>query len=212
MRTKPGSRPGKSDIWEARRSVTYLAARLLADGDEVSLRAARRKAAERLRVSSQALPTLSEIQNGLREHQRLFHPEQDELLKELRQQSLKAMEAFAAFRPRLTGPVLHGTATSLTPITLHLFCDAAEEVGLVLLERDIPHELTERRVTYPGGRGDWRPCYEFSAGETDIELVVFAEKDIKHGPSSPVDGKPMRRAAYKAVETLLSESAQPSFQ
>tara|TARA_B100001123_G_scaffold214804_1_gene242564 strand:+ start:240 stop:866 length:627 start_codon:yes stop_codon:yes gene_type:complete len=206
------TRPTKSDSWEARQSVAQLAARFLADGDEVSLRAARCKAAEYLSVSNRALPELREVQTALREYLRLFYPEHGELLLALRETALKAMDLFAEFRPRLAGPVVHGTATTTTPVTLHLFNDSAEEVGLFLIDRDIPHELTERRLRYSNRREDCRPCYEFSAGGIDIELVVFGVRDIGHGPVSPIDGKPMRRLATAALEALLGESPQPSFE
>ena len=71
--------------------------------------------------------------------------------------------------------------------------------------------VRERYVAVWGGLAAGRRD-ALGAGGIDIELVVFGEKDIKHGPSSPVDGKPMRRATYNTVETLLSESAQPSFE
>jgi len=50
------------------------------------------------------------------------------------------MRLLADFQPRLVGPVLTGTATPHTDISLHLFAETPETVTLRLADRGIPSE------------------------------------------------------------------------
>ena len=201
------SRPDRYDAWQTRQEVLQLAVRLVADEGINSLRAARRKAAERLRATRPGcLPELAEIQAAVADYLRLFEgPEHTQRLATQRRAALQAMHALQVFDPRLTGPALHGTATDHTPVTLHLFTDTAEEVGFSLMERGIPFELGERKARFTDGRESAKPCYEFYAGDTNIELVVFNTKEARHAPASPIDGKPMRRVRHPAVASLLED-------
>ena len=51
------------------------------------------------------------------------------------------------------------------------------------------------------------PTCRFMADDVPVELVVFAERARRRVPLSPVDGKPMQRAALQAVEALSGEPA-----
>ncbi len=203
------AQPGRIDRRQTRDQIVQLAARLVVDEGVTSLRAARRKAIEQLRAGgTMALPKLAEIQAAVADYLRLFdRPEHIRRLQKQRQVALEAMHVLKKFDPCLTGPALHGTATENTPVTLHLFTDSSEDVGLSLTERGIPYGLGERLARYSGGRQSRKPCYEFYAGETCIELVVFNYKEARHAPASPVDGKPMRRLRPAAVESLLQNDS-----
>jgi hypothetical protein len=183
------------------------AARVIAEDGVRDYQLAKRKAAARLGVRDLHgnLPTNAEIEAALEERQRIFGgAAHDGTVRRLRQAALEAMRSFAAFEPRLVGPVLTGTATAHTDVQLHLFCDTPERIAILLLERAIPHEQVERRVRRMSGEHRQLPAFRFVAGEVAFEVLVFPYDDIREAPASLVDGKPMRRASLKDVEALLA--------
>jgi hypothetical protein len=170
---------------------------------------AKRKAAERLGATDIAvLPKNTEIEAALASHHRLFEGQRhSSALTGLRETALRAMQLLERFQPRLVGPVLSGTASAHSEITLHVFADTSESVPLYLLERNIPHHVGERRLRYEPDRLVSYPAVQFVAGDKEIEAVVFPLNGIRQSPSSPVDGKPMRRADIAELETLLANEA-----
>lgn len=193
---------------ELRQRLAQEAARVLAEDGVRDYLAAKRKAAARLgiRDAAHVFPNNREIEVALEEYHRLFRREsQPARLRELRESARQAMRLFADFRPRLTGPVLAGTATLHAEVQLHLFTDLPEQVGLHLMAYEIPHEMSERRFRALGGDYRQYPVYRFLAGDVRIEAVVFPFDAIREAPADPVDGRPMRRAALHEVEYLLGE-------
>ena len=180
-------------------------ARIMAEEGIRDFGQAKRKAAGRLGVTSRALlPGNVEIEQALLEYQRLFKSgEQHDRLRILRETAVEAMRFFARFRPRLVGPVLTGTAGPGSGVNLHLFADTPEEVVMFLLDHDIPFETTERRLKVGKGEYGFFPVYSFGAGEVGVELTVFERKAEREAPRSPVDGRPMHRAALAEVEAML---------
>jgi hypothetical protein len=190
-----------------RRAVAEEAARIMREQGVEDFLQAKRKAAERLGVTDASiLPRNTEIESAMIDHHRLFSADRhDDELARLRRSALQAMRLLADFQPRLVGPVLTGTATPHTDISLHLFAETPETVTLRLADRGIPHEIAERRVRY-GDRAVAYPEIRFVAGQQPVEAVVFPIDGIRQAPVSPVDGKPMRRAAAHEVETLLVQA------
>ncbi len=168
---------------------------------------AKRKAAERLGATdASVLPRNTEIEAALAEHHRLFEGEMHaSTLAELRRTALKTMQLFREFEPRLVGAVLSGTASAHSEINLHLFADTPETVALKLFDEDIPHYAAERRLRYEPGRVVAYPAFRFVAGNQPIDVVVFPVDGIRQSPSSPVDGKPMRRADAAELQALLAK-------
>jgi hypothetical protein len=157
--------------------------------------------------SGTPLPSNQEIEDALREHQRLFGGlERERHLEVLREAAAAAMRELAAYKPRLVGPVLSGTADRNSPVSLHLFADSSEEVGFTLMERGIPHRRTEHPVRMSTGEVERVPGYSFLAGEVQLELLVFSGRTRGHTPLSPVDGRAMRRAGLVEVESLLASA------
>jgi len=188
-----------------RQAVAEEAARIMREQGVDDFLLAKRKAAERLGVTDASiLPRNTEIEAALVAHQRLFAADRHEAdLALLRRSALEAMRLMADFQPRLVGPVLAGTASPHSEINLHLFSDSPETVSLRLEERGVPHEVLERRLRYERDRSVSYPALRFVAGRQTVDAVVFALDGIRQAPSSPVDGKPMRRASTAEVEALL---------
>ena len=202
-----GRQPAHHRDAQQRILLAQAAARLIAESGLRDFAAAKRKAAMQLGLqNSRNLPGNEEIEAALRDYQQLFqHDTHDQQLLELRQIALKAMKLLGTFSPRLVGPVLHGTADHHCPITLHLFADTSEAVGIFLLDHQIPFEQGEQRVMYGAGREAHYPLFHFLAGEHALELTVFPVEGLRQHPVSPVDGKAMSRASEKVLHQLLEE-------
>ena len=158
---------------ERRHRLAHEAARLMAEGGIRDYHQAKLKAAERLGIHDDAsLPRNREIEEALREYQRLFVGETAASRPCIRvaQAALRALEFLADFSPRLVGPVLEGTADANSPVLLHLHTDDADAVPRFLEEHRIPARCpqpalsagSQARGRFPGvavqrGRPDLRP-------------------------------------------------------
>ena len=192
-----------------RLALAQEAARVMAEHGIRDFLAAKRKAAERFGVIDGAvLPKNTEIEAALAQYQRLFAAESHaESLLTQRYAALRAMRCLANFAPRLVGSVLSGTATAHCDVQLHVFADTAEAVLISLMDRSIPHEVTERRVKMSVERVIAHPAVRFTIDDQPIDATVFPADGIRQAPVSPVDGRPMRRANLGEVEALIEESA-----
>ena len=188
-----------------RQAVAEEAARIMREQGVDDFLLAKRKAADRLGVTDASiLPRNTEIEAALVAHQRLFAADRHEAdLAAMRRSALEAMRLMSDFQPRLVGAVLTGTASAHSEINLHLFTESPEAVSIRLEERGVPHEVLERRLRYERDRIVTYPALRFVAGRQTVDAVVFPLDGIRQAPSSPVDGKPMRRASAAEVEALL---------
>ena len=199
-------RHAQSRTNEQRRRIAVEAARLIAEGGLRDYRQAKLKAAERLGIFDDvSLPKNAEIEDALREHQRLFRADQPETLQQLREAALEAMKFFSNFEPRLVGPVLEGTADEHSAVCLHLFSDQPSDVGLFLREHGIPYEERTRRLRFERELGVDVPVLLFAADDSAIDLTVLPYDSLRQAPLDRIDEKPMRRANLSMVETLLRE-------
>ena len=192
---------------ERRRRIAVEAARLISEQGIRDYAVAKRKAAERLGFAiDAALPKNSEIEDAVREHQRLFeadaHPR---LLRELRETAREALHFFDAFEPRLVGPVLDGSADRFSAVCLHLFADEPEAVVRFLAEHGIPYEEQDRELRM--ARDDARrfPGFVFSAGGTRVDITVLPTDLQRQAPLDRSGDKPMARATLAALDALLEE-------
>lgn len=192
---------------QLRRALAQEAARIMSEQGIDDFGLAKRKAAERLGATDIAvLPKNTEIEAALEAHHRLFEAgTHSSALSALRATALQAMQLLRRFDPRLVGPVLSGTASAHSEITLHLFAEGSEPVALHLMERGVPHRIGERRLRYEPDRLVAYPVVQFVAGDKEIDAVVFPLNGIRQSPSSPVDGRPMRRADTAELESLLAQ-------
>lgn len=112
MQRRRGAGGGGNRDAEQRRRVAVEAARLISEQGIRDYALAKRKAAGRLGiVADSALPKNDEIEEALREHQRLFHADdQPRRLRRYREAAREALVFFARFEPRLVGAVLDGSA------------------------------------------------------------------------------------------------------
>ncbi|MFP7722269.1 hypothetical protein [Lysobacter sp. A3-1-A15] len=191
---------------ERRHRLAHEAARLMAEGGVRDYHQAKLKAAERLGIRDDAsLPRNREIEDALREYQRLFQPEGHHALAERRHAALRAMEFFSPFDPRLVGPVLDGTADARSAVALHLHADDPDAVPLYLDQHGIPTEPRSRRLRLDRERSDDFPVWVFSADDIGFDLTVLPRNVLRQAPLSSVDEKAMPRASLAHLRQLLAE-------
>ena len=200
---------GISRSHEARRRIALEAARLMSEGGLRDYRQAKEKAAARLGIFDESsLPKNSEIEDALREHQRLFHAEdQPRALRRLREAAREAMRFFAAHEPRLVGAVLDGTADEHSAVCLHLYTDQPDAVLVQLQERRVAYEEQSRRMRIDRTTLREYPALRFNAGDTPIDLTVLPYDLLRQAPLDRISDKPMQRATAAALDSLLEGAA-----
>ncbi|MFT3761211.1 MAG: hypothetical protein QM761_01085 [Pseudoxanthomonas sp.] len=196
---------------ERRRRLAHEAARLMAEGGIRDYHQAKLKAASRLGILDDAsLPRNREIEDALREYQRLFAGAGHAAgLRARREAALRALEFFAPFSPRLVGPVLEGTADAHSPVQLHLHGEDPDAVARFLEEHRIPAEARSRRLRLDRERSADLPVWVFSAEELAFDLTVLPLAALRQAPLSSVDEKPMRRASAVQLGRLLADDDPP---
>lgn len=192
---------------ERRQRLAHEAARLMAEGGIRDFHQAKLKAASRLGIHDDAsLPRNREIEDALREYQRLFAGEAHVAgLRQRREAALRALDFLSGFSPRLVGPVLEGTADAGTPVHLHVHSDDPDAVTRFLEEHRISADSRERRLRMDRERVADVPVWIFSAEELSFDLTVLPHDALRQAPLSSVDEKPMRRASAAQLRRLLTE-------
>ena len=190
-----------------RRRVAQEAARLMSEHGIRDYHRAKLKAAERLGIEdAQALPRNQEIEQALREHQRIFLADsQPQLLRERRLAALDAMRFLARFEPRLVGAVLDGTADAHSAVCLHVFSDDPEAVSRHLHDHGVPFDTQTRHLRTSRDDQTEFPVLLFAADGLPFDLTVLPHDALRQAPLDRVDEKPMHRAGLAAVEALLAE-------
>ncbi|KAF1691983.1 hypothetical protein [Pseudoxanthomonas koreensis] len=192
---------------ERRSRLAHEAARLMAEGGIRDFHQAKIKAAARLGIRDDAsLPRNREIEEALREYQRIFLGDsQAQALRRRREAAARALEFLAGFEPRLVGPVLEGTADATSPVLLHAYSDDAEAVTRHLDEHGIPAVSRTRRLRLDRERVADLPVWVFSAEDLAFDVTVLPLHALRQAPLSAVDERPMRRASLAQLRRLLAE-------
>ena len=191
---------------QIRLELAAEAARIIATEDQSNYHAAKKKAAERFGVNQKlALPSNLEIQDALVHYQRLYGGQQHASnLEQLRLTTVTIRGLLQAFTPRLVGSVLDGTAGRYSRISLHVFCDAPENLLLYFLENDISFSQEQRQIRWHDGSHRNIPVLVIEVSGATAELAVFTPLDLRQAPPSPIDGRPQHRASLAEVECLLN--------
>ncbi|KIQ97792.1 hypothetical protein TI01_0729 [Lysobacter sp. A03] len=194
-----------------RDGVAREAARLMGTGEAGDYLQARRKASQRLGIADKALlPANQDIEQALQDYQRLFRPEIAELSHRYREAALEAMEFLAPFQPRLTGPVLDGTADAQSVVTLHLHDDDADAVAHHLQQHDIPADTDLLRLRLDTRREEEFPVWRFFAGNVAFELVGLPSLQVRQAPLASGEDQPMRRVSATQLRRLMEEGEASS--
>lgn len=191
---------------ERRHRLAHEAARLMAEGGIRDYHQAKLKAAQRLGILDDAsLPRNREIEDALREYQRLFQPDSIDALRSRREAALRALEFFQPFDPRLVGPVLEGTADAHSPVALQVYSDDADAVARFLEQHGIPAEAGGRRLRLDRERSGDFPVWLFGAEGLAFDITVLPRMQLRQAPLSMIDEKPMARASAAQLRQLLAD-------
>jgi hypothetical protein len=193
--------------------VAQEAARLMSEHGIRDFHHAKLKAAERLGiVDTQALPRNQEIEDALREHQRIFHGDsQPQALRARREAAVEAMRFLRSFDSRLVGAVLEGTADEHSAVCLHVYSDDPEAPGLFLQEQGIPLETQTRRLRWSNTGQSEHTVLLFGADGIPFDITVLPLDALRQAPLDRVDERPMRRATRAMVQELLAEEDIEAF-
>jgi len=184
-----------------REQLAHQAARIIAEEGVADFAFAKRKAAKQLGAAdTQHLPSNEEVETALHTYRALYqvdsHPD---ILRQLREDALDAMQIFAEFNPYLTGSVLSGSAGEDSDINLMLFSDDAKAVLLFLLRHNIDFEDGEWRARI-GGREEIVPSYTLSSESGVLIHMIVLPENTRHSGSR----HPETHADITALETLLA--------
>ena len=190
---------------QMRRRIAIEAARLMTESGMRDYGHAKLKAAERLGIFDEgALPANREIDDALREHQRLFHADsQAQTLRRLRETASEAMRFLSAHEPRLVGAVLDGSADQHSAICLHLYSDQPDAIAESLREHGIPWEQRSRRMRLDRDTAREFPTFVFRAGDAVIDLTILPYDVLRQAPLDRISEKPMQRSTLATLDGLL---------
>lgn len=209
-----------------RQQLAEAAARILEQDGIRDYEHAKRKAGKQLGAHEREWPSNTEIEQSLLARSALFGSSRDtRWLATLRKTAVDAMTLLAPFKPRLVGDALSGIATSHSPVELHLFTGAPEEVQWFLLDHKIPFEEGENRLRTASGAmagktrsvqkskrqpgkapaKHWQcfPCLRFLAGDVAVELTIF-NHDRHITIYCPISQKPIERASLNQLQELIA--------
>lgn len=189
---------------DTRSAIAVHAARLMAQDGIEDYGLAKRKAAKQLGIpDSSRLPNNDEIDAALREYQDIYRSDdQEQRIRILREQAVRAMRELAAFDPHLTGTVLSGMAGPYAVIHLQLFTDNQKAVELFLIDRKMPYKTGQSRL-YAGHEPRVLPVFSIVVDGADIELTVFDSRDLRAPVRATAEGRVIERARLPAVAELL---------
>src|SRR5579875_786761 len=192
---------------QLRRRVALEAARLIREHGIRDYQLAKRKAAQHVGVSDEGyLPRNREIEEALREHQRLFRAkEQVHALRARRETARDAMRFLERFEPRLVGAVLEGTADTHSPVKLHVFDDSAEHVSGFLHDHGIAFETRAHTFRLDRQRSGEFPALLFDADGVTVDVTVFPRDALRQAPLDRLDERPQQRATLAKLDAMLAE-------
>ncbi|MES9991557.1 MAG: hypothetical protein ABW098_06350 [Candidatus Thiodiazotropha sp.] len=195
-------RTGKREL---QRRIAYDAARILTELRSDNIAYACQKAGAKYGITKrQQLPTREEVENALREQQRLLRGEgQANTLQALRKSALSAMLALEGFQPKLVGAVFDGTADSNSTVKLHLYADTPEELLFTLSDLHIPWQEKQHQMQFSDGSRELIPCFLFSADGVGFELSVLPAHNPHNHPLDPLDSQPIQGATIKQLQLLI---------
>jgi hypothetical protein len=186
--------------------IAAAAARLMAEDGIDDYALAKRKAAKQLGADdTRSLPGNEEVEAELRAYQSLYQDqEQRERTRELRTKALEVMRLLAEFRPYLAGAVLKGTAGRYGEIDLQLFTDDSKAVEIVLLNRNIPYDVTDER-RFASGRERAVSVLKLLWNGIPLNVSIYASNDERATLRNSAGGRTIDRADIDTVAELLGE-------
>lgn len=187
--------------------IAATAARMVVE-EGLEFGPAKRRATKHLGLSPRtSLPDNDELEEAVREYLAIFCADtQPGELAALRRLAALWMARLAPFRPYLVGAVWRGTATRLSDIHLHLFCDDPKVVDIALIDQRMRYTAHSA----DSFRGEPTQVLSLSVpapelGEAiGLHLTLHDHDDLRHAPGLDAQGR-RRRGDLQALTQLLNE-------
>ena len=194
---------------EQRRRIAVEAARLIAEGGLRDYRQAKLKAAARLGIADDlSLPKNGEIEDALREHQRLFRAEQPQHAARLREVGARSHALLRALSSRdWSAPCSKAPPTSIPPCACTCTTTSPSDIALFLREHGIPYEERTRRLRLERDVAADVPVFLFAADDSAIDLTVLPYDRLRQAPLDRIDEKPMRARDRRRVGSSSRDEA-----
>ncbi len=174
----------------------------------ISFEAAKLEACKKLNISAKRkIPQDAEIEALLIERSKLFNYKSimnKADLKKVHKTTIKAMELFSKFTPKVTGAVLTDIFHQNSSIELHLFADTIEDVERLLIDRSIQFELIDRKYKVAKGSCDTFYIISFFAGENNIKSVIFLNDSPYKNIIDSESETPLKRVSLKQFLEQIS--------
>ena len=193
-----------------RKALAQEAAKIIATEGVRDYQQAKRKACERIGNSDHgSLPSNIEIERAVTSFQRTFLQDHEAILLHLRSTALEIMHWLQEYSPYLVGPVLEGTASINTTISIHASSDVVEEVASLIECKGVEFKIEERRLKL-GKEASYFPAIVFFYQECEIEVTVFTLRQQHQIPKSKIKNRSLQRINIKSLEKLLNGQSEPN--
>jgi hypothetical protein len=159
--------------------IAQEAARVMIEDGIEDYGRAKLKAAERLGLRDvRQLPRNEVIDLARQEYHRLYREASHEAgLSSLRRIALDVMGRLGAFAPCLVGDAAAGNAGPHSPVTIHVFPEAPEQVITTLIDAGIPFRETSHQFADREGLLEV-PGLSFFAGQSRVDIVILAPEGV----------------------------------
>ena len=174
----------RGQIKQARIIIANRAAEIIMEEGIIDYHFAKKKAAKYLGYqSSDYLPSNDEIDNALKEYQKIYQVDIDaSLVRKIKDEALVIMELVKKFNPHLVGQLIDGLIPKYPILQINLYTDNMKEIEYVLLNNNIEFNLkdtniSEKRTKKKSLRNI--PIIKIEGRWFPIELKVLNENDLK---------------------------------
>ena len=191
----------RGQIKQARIIIANRAAEIIMEEGITDYHFAKKKAAKYLGYqSSDYLPSNDEIDNALKEYQKIYQVDIDaSLVRKIKDEALMIMELVKKFNPHLLGQLIDGLIPKYPILKINLYTDNMKEIEYLLLNNNIEFNLkdtniSEKRTKKKSLRnipiikieGRWFPIelkildrYDFKLKKNNLNLINGRSKSLE---------------------------------
>jgi|TARA_B110000971_G_scaffold214103_1_gene245776 hypothetical protein len=174
----------KGQIKQARIIIANRAAEIIMEEGITDYHFAKKKAAKYLGYqSSDFLPSNDEIDEALKEYQKIYQTDIDTLLiDKIKSEALKTMELFKNFNPHLVGQLIDGLIPKYPVLQINLYTDNMKEIEYLLLNNSIEFNLKDKNISEKRTKKKSLrniPIIKIEGPCFPIELKILDEHDFK---------------------------------
>jgi len=169
-------------LLESQQEIAAAAARCIVE-EGLAYGPAKRRALDQLGLSKRTpLPDNDVVEDAVREYLAVFCSDtQHQELQALRELALRWMQRLAEFQPHVLGAVWNGTATRLSDIYLHLYCDDPKAAELALINQGLSYD-TQRSTNARGHEVEVLSLNIWSADlqeHVGLHLTILDRDDVR---------------------------------